>query len=119
MRTRLAVTAAGAMAVMAAATAPAGAIGMSLNYVTLPQHVTLDMCLNLAESQLANSGLSVLQRTTSAAWAEPMNASEIYSVYCIVDRGIAVLVGSGDDLDAVDNRLSQIFQNLDYSFNGK
>jgi hypothetical protein len=112
-----------AVAAMVTATAggPANSTGMSLNYVLLPEHVTLDACLNLAENQLANTGLDVLQRTTSAAWAQPMNTNldQIFSVYCIVDRGIALIAGAGEDLDSIDATMSQVFGALDYAFNGK
>ncbi len=114
------VLAAAAALTLATAATPALSVGLSLNYVTLPSHVTLEACLNLAENQFANLGLSVLERTSSAAWAEPIGgADELYSVYCIIDRSITVVVGAGDDLDQVDSQLGVLVQNLDYAFNGK
>ena len=115
---RVLAAAAALVGVMAAS--PALSVGVSLNYITLPYHVTLEGCIGLAENQLANLGLSLLERTSEAAWAEPARgADELYSVYCIIDRGVAVAVGAGDDLDRVDDQLARLVRNLDYAFNGK
>ena len=89
--------------------APAHAVSMSMNWIELgPPHATVDACVSAGQATLGSIGLTVLERTASAAWAEHPVQDELYAVYCIIDRGIAVVTGSGQDLDVVDSTVTRI-----------
>ena len=80
------------------------AVSMSMNRVMLGTIANVDACVAAGEATFSSTGLRVLERTASAAWAQPFDDTidQLYAVYCLVDQGIAVIIGSGDDLDAVD-----------------
>ena len=90
------------LAVLAAvglASASTGAVSTSINYVDLAPGTDLQTCLNQGEGALSASGLAILDRTASAAWAESWEADALFMVYCIVERGIAVVSASAEQGD--------------------
>ena len=86
----------------------ASAVSMSMNWIDVSTYGTVDACVAAGEATFRRSGLSVLQRTATAAWAENATQDELFVVYCVMDRGVAVITGSGDNLDAVDAMVTQI-----------
>ncbi|MCB9959047.1 MAG: hypothetical protein H6843_10630 [Rhodospirillaceae bacterium] len=93
-------------------TSAASAVSMSMNWLEFGDISTLDECLDEGEHALNRMGLSVLTRTASAAWAEAANADELYTVYCIADSRIIVVVGAGTDLDSVDATVVSILDSF-------
>lgn len=109
--------AAGLAAVLWSGTA--SAVATSMNWIELGSIATVDACIATGEAAMTASGLRLLTPTQSAAWAEAQVGEELYSVYCIVDRGIAVVIGSGtvpgdapDDLDTVTDTINRIIGNF-------
>lgn len=93
-------------------TTAASAVSMSMNWIELGSIATVDACVAEGEATLGRNGLNVLDRTASAAWAEATVGDELYAIYCILDRGIAVITGSGDNLDSVDATVSRLFDSF-------
>lgn len=93
-------------------TSAASAVSMSMVSVDLGDIGTLEECLGEGEQAMNRMGLSVTTRTASAAWAEASNADELYTVYCLVDSQIIVVVGAGADLDSVDTTVASIADTL-------
>ena len=80
-----------------------------MNWIELGASITnLDACVAAGEATLRSNGLTVLDRTTSAAWGEHPIQDELYAVYCVIDRGIAVVTGAGADIDSVDNMVTRV-----------
>ncbi|MEM7443302.1 MAG: hypothetical protein AAF414_08255 [Pseudomonadota bacterium] len=81
----------------------AGAVSTSINYIDLLPGTDLQACLSEAETAMSSIGLSVMPRTASAAWADSTQRDRLFTIYCIPDRQIAVVVGSDADSDATDS----------------
>lgn len=82
---------------LAAAFAPiadAGATGMNLNYVTLPQPMNAEQCKAYGRNAMAQAGLELLSDTTEAAWAQT-NPNVLISIYCLSEYGIALVAVAG------------------------
>ncbi len=88
--------------------APASAVSMSMNWIELGSITNLDACVAAGEATLRSNGLTVLDRTASAAWGEHPVQDELYAVYCVIDRGIAVITGAGADIDSVDTMVTRV-----------
>jgi len=72
----------------------AGATGMNLNYVTLPQPMTGEQCKAYGRNAMAQAGLELLSDTQEAAWAQT-NPNVLVSIYCLSDYGIAIVAVGG------------------------
>lgn len=72
----------------------AGATGMNLNYVTLPQPMTSEQCKAYGRNAMAQAGLELLADTQEAAWAQT-NPNVLVSIYCLSDYGIAIVAVGG------------------------
>lgn len=107
MRKTLIATAVAAAAVVT----PASAIGISMNYVTMPG-VTLQDCMGRSQMALQNSGVRMLPPTTEAQWAENADGTQIFTVYCLFRNGLAVVIGAGPSSRDVDPVVSTIVNGL-------
>ena len=95
-------------AAMLAMSSSVSAVSMSMNWIDVSAYGTVDACVAAGEATFQRSGLSLLQRTATAAWAENSTQDQLYVVYCVMDRGVAVITGSGDNLDAVDAMVTRV-----------
>jgi hypothetical protein len=102
-----------AAAALAAATmvTPASAIGISMNYVTMPG-VGLPDCMGRASSALQSAGVRLLPPTSEAQWAENGDGTQIFTVYCLFRNGLAVVIGAGPSSRDVDPTVSTIVRGL-------
>ena len=94
----------------------ASAVSTSINYMDLPPGMDLQTCLNRGDAALSATGLSPLSRTSSAAWAETYEADALFIVYCIMDRGIAVVSASAEQAqrsDEMGNYIDRIMDNFE------
>jgi hypothetical protein len=74
----------------------ASAVSTSINYIDLAPGTDLQSCLQQGDAALTATGLSLLSRTSSAAWAESHQADALFMVYCITERQIAVVSASAE-----------------------
>ena len=91
---------------------PGGArgAGMSIGYEVLAPRTTQADCLARASQAIQAAGLRPLRPTSDAAWGENAAADQLYTIYCLADRGIAMVAGAADSsapADAVVSRLRQ------------
>lgn len=97
-----------ALAGMLAPVADAGATGMNLNYVTLPQPMTIEQCKAYGRNAMQQAGLELLSDTTEAAWAQT-NPNVLVSIYCLSEYGIALVAVAGPNTNVtapvIDNLL--------------
>ena len=100
-------------------TSAASAVSLSMNWLEFGDIASLEECLDEAEHALNRMGLSLLSRTASAAWAEAPNVDELYTVYCLADSQILVVVGAGPDLDNVDATVVSILDSFGGGTSGK
>lgn len=104
-----------ALAVLLATLAVAGhprAAGISMGHEYLPPGMNLAQCLGRAQQAIVAVGLRLMTTTRDAAWGENAAQDQLYSIYCIPDRGVAMVVGAADDsadVDPVVGRLRQAF----------
>lgn len=96
------VLAAAAFATFGLTAGTANAVSTSINYLILETGMDLQTCLNRGDAALSATGLSPLSRTSSAAWAETYEADALFIVYCIMDRGIAVVSASAEQAERSD-----------------
>lgn len=84
-------------ALLAATTAagPAFATGAVVNHVPLPAGTQMSQCLQRGAMAIASVGLRPLNTTQSAAWGE-REGGRIYSIYCLPNNNVAVIVGAGN-----------------------
>ena len=90
----------------------ASAASMSMNWIDLGTIPNVDACIAAGENTFLRNGLTILSRSTNAAWGENLRQDELYTIYCIMDRGIAVITGAGDDLDAVDGMVTRLIDSF-------
>ncbi|MCA8906487.1 MAG: hypothetical protein KDA49_02560 [Rhodospirillaceae bacterium] len=109
MRAKLGVAAAATVALWSTA---ASAVSMSMNWLEFGTLSSVDACMAAGEDAFEQIGLRLLSRTESAAWAESPRTEELYTVYCIQDRQIIVVVGAGDDLDIIDEMVTRILETM-------
>lgn len=84
------------------------------NHEFLPEGTTLEQCLARGREAIGAAGLRVLESTRTAAWGQNASGSEIYTIYCVPDRAVAVVIGStageGDPVDAMVTRLRELIR---------
>lgn len=82
------------------------------NHELLPNGTTLEQCLARANAAMNGAGLRPLSPTRTAAWGQNQSGSEIYTIYCVPERAVAVIIGStagaGDPVDAMVTRLREL-----------
>lgn len=105
------------MAAFGLSAGSAGAVSTSINYVDLPGNMDLQACLSRGDAALSATGLSPLSRTSSAAWAETYETDALFIVYCIMDRGIAVVSASADQAQRSDEMGDYIDRIMDNFLN--
>lgn len=110
MRATLGMAAVAAVALWS--TAASAEIAMSMNWLEFGTLGSLDACMAAGEDAFEQLGLRLLSRTDSAAWAESVRTDELYTVYCIQDRQIIVVVGAGDDLDIIDAMVTRVLETM-------
>lgn len=91
---------------------PAGATSVSTNHVALPFEVTIERCQTVAEQSLQRSGLSLLDRTSDAAWGTTPDRTLVVGVYCLVPYGVAVVMAAGPSPQPTDALLTRIVKQL-------
>ncbi|MCB9959046.1 MAG: hypothetical protein H6843_10625 [Rhodospirillaceae bacterium] len=90
----------------------ASAVSMSMNWLDFGTLGSVDACIAAGEDAFEQLGLRLLSRTDSAAWAESVRTDELYTVYCIQDRQIIVVVGAGEDLDIIDGMVTRVLETM-------
>lgn len=88
------------------------AASMSMGHEYLAPGTSLAQCLSRAQQAFLSVGLRLITTTQDAAWAENAAADQLYSIYCIADRGVAMVIGAAEnteDADPVVSRLRQAF----------
>jgi len=96
---------------LALATPAVQATGISMNNVPMPG-VPLETCLARGSSALAGAGLTLLNRTSEAAWAEFPGTGQIFTVYCLTRSGVAVVIGAADRAEIADPTVTRVLQAL-------
>lgn len=84
--------------------------GISVGHELLPQGTTLATCLARAQQAIQQIGLRPLSTTPDAAWGENLASNELYTIYCVPARGIAVLIGASERSQQVDPTVSRLRQ---------
>jgi hypothetical protein len=89
---------------------PAGATGMSINHVNMPQGTTVQACVARAAQAVAQVGLTPLNNLASSAWGESTatdGSSTLYAVYCL-PSGTAVIIGAANRSEFVDSTVTAL-----------
>ena len=77
------------------AAAPAHAVGVVVNHVPIRPGTQINACLQRAAMAIASVGLRPLNTTQSAAWGE-RDGGRIYTIYCLPNSNVAVIVGASN-----------------------
>lgn len=93
-----------ALALLAAASlaGTAAAVGLSVGHEALPQGMSQAACLDHASDAYAAQGLRQLNRDNRAVFAENRGANQVFSIYCVADRGVVTVIGAADRFEQVE-----------------
>ena len=83
-------------ALVAVIAAPAFATGLSMNEVALAPGTTMEQCKAQGRAALAKAGLGAMPESPASVFAGGKNG-ELAAVYCMPQRGIAIVGVAGSD----------------------
>ncbi len=86
----------------------AAAVGLSVGHEPLPQGMGQGACLDRAAEAVAAQGLRQLNRDNRAVFAENRGANQVFSIYCIADRGVVTVIGAADRYEQVEGMVSAL-----------
>jgi hypothetical protein len=98
---------AAAFAALLPAVAPATSI--SMNEVVLPQGATLETCKAAARDAVSRAGLAPLPEAPASVFGEGQSGL-IAAIYCLPDRGIAMIGVAAESNDATRATLFALMQ---------
>ncbi|WP_160121134.1 hypothetical protein [Rhodovarius lipocyclicus] len=96
-----------ATALAAALSSGAGATGISVNNEQLQAGTTLGVCMARAAAAIGQAGIRPLNPTSSAAWGE-LDGGRIFTIYCIPQNNVAIIVGAGNRYEDVDAHVTTL-----------
>jgi hypothetical protein len=81
---------------LASVGAPASATGLSMNEVELRAGATIDDCKTAGRAAIAQAGLRAMPDSPASVFGStPSN--ELIAIYCLPQRGIAIIAVAGSD----------------------
>jgi hypothetical protein len=85
----------------------AAATGISMNNEALQPGTTLGVCMARAAAAIGQAGIRPLNPTTSAAWGE-LDGGRIFTIYCLPQNNVAIVVGAGNRFEDVQNEVNRL-----------
>jgi hypothetical protein len=86
----------------------AAAVGISVGHEVLPPGMGQSACLDRAADAIASQGLRQLNRDNRAVFAENRGSNQVYSLYCIADRGVVTVIGAADRFEQVEGTVTAL-----------
>jgi hypothetical protein len=83
-------------AALAGFAAPASATGLSMNEVELRAGATIDDCKAAGRAAISQAGLNAMPDSPAAVFGSTAS-NELVAIYCLPQRGIAVIGVAGAD----------------------
>ncbi|WP_431285531.1 hypothetical protein ACQW02_12280 [Humitalea sp. 24SJ18S-53] len=87
--------------ILLAGAGSAGAVGLSVGHEVLPAGTAQSACLDSAAEAFASQGLRQLNRDARAVFAENRESNQVFSIYCVADRGVVTVIGAADRFEQV------------------
>lgn len=87
---------------------PAGAAGVSMGHEFLPSGMLMQDCMSRATQAVQSVGLELLRPTTRAVWAQTPDATQLYVLYCLPERGVVMVTGTAERADMVDPTVNNL-----------
>jgi hypothetical protein len=81
---------------LACFSAPTFATGLSMNEVELRAGATIDDCKTAAHAAITQAGLSAMPDSPASVFGATAN-NELIAIYCLPQRGIAIIAVAGSD----------------------